>query len=163
MTTVKFIAASAFGAAAKSQQQQQRKTPIDRDMKAHLEAMLRLLRTCDQLTLAARLQPIVEPAPPGHTRYIVIARAVGHQVRQLQSALRKLLISQDNIESAILGIDHQASSGASIGLVLPIYASTVIRLDGDGGIIVETGAHSNLSSWHLFKPVSVQAMWFDLS
>lgn len=42
----------------------------------------------------------------------------------------------------------------TIGLVLPIFASTKITLDGDGGICVESNC-----SQHSFKPVSVQAMW----
>ncbi len=61
---------------------------------------------------------------------------------------------QDNVESVILGIDYVCPEKTTIGLVLPIWASTVITLDGDGGISVESaGSH------HVFKPVSVQAMW----
>lgn len=38
--------------------------------------------------------------------------------------------------------------------MIPIFASTHVRLDGDGGIAVDCD-----SSYHLFRPVSVQAMW----
>lgn len=41
-----------------------------------------------------------------------------------------------------------------IGVAIPVYASTRVRLDGDGGVVVDFD-----SSIHVFRPVSVQAMW----
>lgn len=39
-------------------------------------------------------------------------------------------------------------------MTIPIYASTRVSLDGDGGVVVDFD-----SSSHIFRPVSVQAMW----
>lgn len=61
---------------------------------------------------------------------------------------------QDNQESILLGIDYVSPDDTTIGLVLPIWASTILSLDGDGGICVESAG-----SQHIFKPMSVQAMW----
>ncbi|XP_061399778.1 protein phosphatase Slingshot [Musca vetustissima] len=58
-------------------------------------------------------------------------------------------------ESCILGIDY--NERATIGLVVPILADTTIHLDGDGGFSV-----SVFGKTHIFKPVSVQAMWSAL-
>ncbi|XP_073816292.1 protein phosphatase Slingshot isoform X2 [Musca autumnalis] len=66
--------------------------------------------------------------------------------------------SQDYVgveESCILGIDY--NERATIGLVVPILADTTIHLDGDGGFSV-----SVFGKTHIFKPVSVQAMWSAL-
>ena len=41
-----------------------------------------------------------------------------------------------------------------VGLVLPIYANSEITLDGDGGF--KFVSHQTT---HIFKPVSIQAMW----
>lgn len=41
-----------------------------------------------------------------------------------------------------------------IGVTIPVYASTRVSLDGDGGVVVDFD-----SSLHIFRPVSVQAMW----
>lgn len=46
---------------------------------------------------------------------------------------------------------------ASIGLVFPVWADTTINLDGDGGFSVSSGTRQ-----HIFKPISVQAMWSSL-
>ncbi len=42
----------------------------------------------------------------------------------------------------------------SVGLVIPIYANCEISLNGDGGFQFKTH-----QSTHIFKPVSIQAMW----
>uniref|UniRef100_A0A672GDB3 protein-serine/threonine phosphatase n=1 Tax=Salarias fasciatus TaxID=181472 RepID=A0A672GDB3_SALFA len=49
------------------------------------------------------------------------------------------------------------SKNCSIGMVLPLWSDTNIHLDGDGGFSVNTAGRS-----HVFKPVSVQAMWSAL-
>ncbi|TMW52993.1 hypothetical protein DOY81_001941 [Sarcophaga bullata] len=58
-------------------------------------------------------------------------------------------------ESCLLGID--CNERTTIGLVVPILADTTIHLDGDGGFSV-----SVYGKTHIFKPVSVQAMWSAL-
>ncbi|XP_037805673.1 protein phosphatase Slingshot isoform X2 [Lucilia sericata] len=66
--------------------------------------------------------------------------------------------SQDCVgveESCLLGID--CNERTTIGLVVPILADTTIHLDGDGGFSV-----SVYGKTHIFKPVSVQAMWSAL-
>lgn len=62
---------------------------------------------------------------------------------------------KDTEESCLLGID--CNEKTTIGLVLPILADTSIHLDGDGGFKV-----SVFGKTHIFKPVSVQAMWSAL-
>ncbi|CAI8002772.1 Protein phosphatase Slingshot homolog 1, partial [Geodia barretti] len=44
-----------------------------------------------------------------------------------------------------------------VGLVLPLWRDTEIKLDGDGGFIVHSGDHQAV-----FKPSSVQSMWTTL-
>ncbi|KAH8383509.1 hypothetical protein KR009_009005, partial [Drosophila setifemur] len=58
-------------------------------------------------------------------------------------------------ESCLLGID--CNERTTIGLVVPILADTSIHLDGDGGFSVKV-----YEKTHIFKPVSVQAMWSAL-
>ncbi|XP_034127826.1 protein phosphatase Slingshot isoform X1 [Drosophila guanche] len=58
-------------------------------------------------------------------------------------------------ESCLLGID--CNERTTIGLVVPILADTTIHLDGDGGFSVAV-----FEKTHIFKPVSVQAMWSAL-
>ncbi|KAH8326520.1 hypothetical protein KR067_009768, partial [Drosophila pandora] len=58
-------------------------------------------------------------------------------------------------ESCLLGID--CNERTTIGLVVPILADTSIHLDGDGGFSVKV-----FEKTHIFKPVSVQAMWSAL-
>ncbi|KAK2161870.1 hypothetical protein LSH36_108g03049 [Paralvinella palmiformis] len=58
----------------------------------------------------------------------------------------------DTEECAIIGVDIQQE--ATIGLVLPVWADMTIKLDGDGGFSITTD-----SRHHIFKPLSVQAMW----
>ncbi|CAJ1065801.1 protein phosphatase Slingshot homolog 2-like%2C partial [Xyrichtys novacula] len=65
---------------------------------------------------------------------------------------------QDTEESIVLGMDFDASdSFCTVGLVLPLWSDTMIHLDGDGGFSVST-----VNRVHVFKPVSVQAMWSAL-
>jgi len=54
----------------------------------------------------------------------------------------------------LLGIDCTSIDAASIGLVVPLWQSTRLELDGDGGILLECDG-----TVHVFKPVSVKAMW----
>ncbi|KAG4074339.1 hypothetical protein HA402_008748 [Bradysia odoriphaga] len=58
-------------------------------------------------------------------------------------------------ESCLLGID--CNERTTVGLVLKILADTTIRLDGDGGFSITVYGRT-----HIFKPVSVQAMWSAL-
>ncbi|CAL4073103.1 unnamed protein product [Meganyctiphanes norvegica] len=63
---------------------------------------------------------------------------------------------QDTEEACLLGIDF-TSEVPTLGLVVSVLADTNISLDGDGGFNVSTaGRH------HIFKPISVQAMWSAL-
>ncbi|XP_054155134.1 protein phosphatase Slingshot homolog 2-like isoform X2 [Oppia nitens] len=68
---------------------------------------------------------------------------------------RYLMIVSSGEESCLLGIDYKTE--ATIGLVLPVWANTRITLDGDGGFSIASN-----DSHHIFKPVSVQAMWSAL-
>lgn len=119
------------------------------EIQLHLQAMLHLLRTQDTLKMAVRLESIFDQ----HTRYMAIVSTTGRQ---------------DNHESMLLGVDYapknnlalqqegqsNVNHSATIGLTIPIWASTCIALDGDGGIVIDSsGSH------YVFKPVSVQAMW----
>uniref|UniRef100_A0A3Q1C3M7 Protein phosphatase Slingshot homolog 1 n=1 Tax=Amphiprion ocellaris TaxID=80972 RepID=A0A3Q1C3M7_AMPOC len=77
-------------------------------------------------------------------RYMVVIYTNGHQ---------------DTEENIVLGMDFtdKDSKSCSIGMVLPLWSDTNIHLDGDGGFSVNTAGRS-----HVFKPVSVQAMWSAL-
>lgn len=77
----------------------------------------------------------LESAHPGRTRYLVVVSR--------------------NEEAALLGID--CNDRTTIGLVLRVLADTCIKLDGDGGFSVCV-----CNRQHIFKPVSVQAMWSAL-
>ncbi|KAF7388193.1 hypothetical protein HZH66_010960 [Vespula vulgaris] len=79
----------------------------------------------------------LESVHPGRTRYLVVVSCTGRQ---------------DAEESCLLGIDCHAR--ATVGLVLRVLADTAITLDGDGGFSVSVCGRQ-----HIFKPVSVQAMW----
>ncbi|KAF2986582.1 hypothetical protein EK904_009206, partial [Melospiza melodia maxima] len=50
-----------------------------------------------------------------------------------------------------------SSKSCTIGMVLRLWSDTKIHLDGDGGFSVSTAGRM-----HIFKPVSVQAMWSAL-
>ncbi|XP_041350315.1 uncharacterized protein LOC121369354 isoform X2 [Gigantopelta aegis] len=106
------------------------------DIQQHLQSMLYLLRHEDRIKVAVKL----EQTGQGHQRYLALVSTVGRQ---------------DTEESVILGIDY--TDRASVGLVLPLWAGTKIKLNGDGGFSVSVD-----DKIYLFKPVSVQAMWSAL-
>uniref|UniRef100_A0AAX7VL91 protein-serine/threonine phosphatase n=1 Tax=Astatotilapia calliptera TaxID=8154 RepID=A0AAX7VL91_ASTCA len=109
------------------------------DIQQHLQTMFTLLRPEDNIKLAVRL----ESAHAQITRYMVVVSTNGRQ---------------DTEESVVLGMDFSPVDGScSVGLVLPLWSDTLIHLDGDGGFSVSTD-----NRVHVFKPVSVQAMWSAL-
>uniref|UniRef100_A0A673GWP4 Protein phosphatase Slingshot homolog 1 n=1 Tax=Sinocyclocheilus rhinocerous TaxID=307959 RepID=A0A673GWP4_9TELE len=106
----------------------------------HLQVMINILRSEDRIKLAVRL----ESAWSDRVRYMVVVYTNGRQ---------------DTEENILLGMDfsNKDSKNCSIGMVLPLWSDTKIHLDGDGGFSVTTAGHT-----HIFKPVSVQAMWSAL-
>lgn len=68
---------------------------------------------------------------------------------------RYLVVVCRSNEAALLGID--CNEHTTVGLVLRVLADTSIKLDGDGGFSVCV-----CNQQHIFKPVSVQAMWSAL-
>uniref|UniRef100_A0A8C7UKB4 protein-serine/threonine phosphatase n=1 Tax=Oncorhynchus mykiss TaxID=8022 RepID=A0A8C7UKB4_ONCMY len=109
------------------------------DLQQHLQTMFTLLRPEDNIKLAVRLESTVYQG----TRYMVVVSTNGRQ---------------DTEESLVLGMDFSpADSSCSVGLVLPLWSDSLIHLDGDGGFSVSTD-----NRIHVFKPVSVQAMWSAL-
>ncbi|XP_061557812.1 protein phosphatase Slingshot homolog 2b isoform X2 [Phycodurus eques] len=109
------------------------------DIQQHLQTMFTVLRPEDNIKLAVRL----ESAHTLMTRYMVVVSTNGRQ---------------DTEESVVLGVDFSpVDSSCSVGLVLPLWSDTLIHLDGDGGFSVSTDCRV-----HVFKPVSVQAMWSAL-
>ncbi|TRY69778.1 hypothetical protein DNTS_006008 [Danionella cerebrum] len=117
----------------------QRQSKHTGDLQQHLQTMFSLLRPEDTIRLAVRL----ESAYDLRTRYMVIVSTNGRQ---------------DTEESVVLGMDFSKSErNCTVGLVLPLWSDTLIHLDGDGGFSVST-----VNRVHVFKPVSVQAMWSAL-
>ncbi|KAK7895283.1 hypothetical protein WMY93_020608 [Mugilogobius chulae] len=110
------------------------------DLPQHLQVMFKILRAEDRIKLAVRL----ESGWSERVRYMVVVYTSGHQ---------------DTEENIVLGMDFadKDSKCCSIGMVLPLWSDTNIHLDGDGGFSVNTAGRS-----HVFKPVSVQAMWSAL-
>ncbi|XP_029303997.1 LOW QUALITY PROTEIN: protein phosphatase Slingshot homolog 2b [Cottoperca gobio] len=109
------------------------------DIQQHLQTMFTLLRPEDNIKLAVRL----ESSHTQITRYMVVVSTNGRQ---------------DTEESVVLGMDFSpVDSSCSVGMVLPLWSDTLIHLDGDGGFSVSTD-----NTIHVFKPVSVQAMWSAL-
>ncbi|XP_029467063.1 protein phosphatase Slingshot homolog 2 isoform X2 [Rhinatrema bivittatum] len=110
------------------------------DLQQHLQAMFTLLRPEDNIRLAVKL----ESTYLNRTRYMVVVSTNGRQ---------------DTEESVVLGMDFPCNDSCSctMGLVLPLWSDTLIHLDGDGGFSVSTD-----NRIHIFKPVSVQAMWSAL-
>ncbi|XP_019762872.2 protein phosphatase Slingshot isoform X2 [Dendroctonus ponderosae] len=101
----------------------------------HLQSMFYLLRPEETLKMAVKLESV----HPVRTRYLVVVSRMGSRGE----------------ESCLLGID--CNEDTTVGLVLRVLADTKITLDGDGGFSVGVcGSH------HIFKPVSVQAMWSAL-
>ncbi|XP_069617259.1 protein phosphatase Slingshot homolog 2 isoform X2 [Ranitomeya imitator] len=109
------------------------------DLQQHLQAMFTLLRPEDNIRLAVKLESTYQ----NRTRYMVVVSTNGRQ---------------DTEESIVLGMDFACNdSSCTMGLVLPLWSDTLIHLDGDGGFSVSTD-----NRVHIFKPVSVQAMWSAL-
>ncbi|KAK1892026.1 Protein phosphatase Slingshot like 1 [Dissostichus eleginoides] len=110
------------------------------DLPQHLQVMINILRSEDRIKLAVRL----ETAWSDRVRYMVVVYTSGRQ---------------DTEENIMLGIDFTSkdSKSCSIGMALPLWSDTKIHLDGDGGFTVNTATRT-----HVFKPVSVQAMWSAL-
>lgn len=110
------------------------------DLQQHLQAMFTLLRPEDNIRLAVKLESTYQ----NRTRYMVVVSTNGRQ---------------DTEESIVLGMDFPCNDSGSctMGLVLPLWSDTLIHLDGDGGFSVSTD-----NRIHIFKPVSVQAMWSAL-
>ncbi|ELW63818.1 Protein phosphatase Slingshot like protein 1 [Tupaia chinensis] len=110
------------------------------DLPQHLQVMINLLRCEDRIKLAVRL----ESAWTDRVRYMVVVYSSGRQ---------------DTEENILLGVDfsNKESQSCTIGMVLRLWSDTKIHLDGDGGFSVSTAGRM-----HIFKPVSVQAMWSAL-
>lgn len=110
------------------------------DLPQHLQVMINLLRSEDRIKLAVRL----ESSWSDRVRYMVVVYSNGRQ---------------DTEENILLGVDFTSkeSKSCTIGMVLHLWSDTTIRLDGDGGFSVNTAGRT-----HVFKPVSVQAMWSAL-
>uniref|UniRef100_A0A8C5LNS1 protein-serine/threonine phosphatase n=1 Tax=Leptobrachium leishanense TaxID=445787 RepID=A0A8C5LNS1_9ANUR len=110
------------------------------DLPQHLQLMINLLRSEDRIKLAVRL----ESSWSDRVRYMVVVYSNGRQ---------------DTEENILLGVDFTSkeSTTCTIGMVLHLWSDTTIRLDGDGGFSVNTAGRT-----HIFKPVSVQAMWSAL-
>ncbi|KAL0972742.1 hypothetical protein UPYG_G00194170 [Umbra pygmaea] len=119
----------------------QRRNEHTGDLQQHLQTMFTVLRPEDNIRLAVRLESAY--VQPQCTRYMVVVSTNGRQ---------------DTEESVVLGVDFSSShSSCTVGLVLPLWSDTMIHLDGDGGFSVSTA-----NRVHIFKPVSVQAMWSAL-
>ncbi|XP_055017880.1 protein phosphatase Slingshot homolog 1 isoform X2 [Boleophthalmus pectinirostris] len=110
------------------------------DLPQHLQVMINILRSEDRIKLAVRL----ESAWSDRVRYMVVVYTSGRQ---------------DTEENILLGIDftNKDCKTCSVGMVLPLWSDAKIHLDGDGGFTVSTANRT-----HVFKPVSVQAMWSAL-
>ncbi|XP_058014861.1 protein phosphatase Slingshot homolog 1 isoform X5 [Ahaetulla prasina] len=110
------------------------------DLPQHLQVMINLLRCEDRIKLAVRL----ESAWSDRVRYMVVVYSTGRQ---------------DTEENILLGVDFSSkeSQSCTIGMVLRLWSDTKIHLDGDGGFSISTAGKT-----HIFKPVSVQAMWSAL-
>ncbi|XP_054852148.1 protein phosphatase Slingshot homolog 1 [Eublepharis macularius] len=110
------------------------------DLPQHLQVMINLLRCEDRIKLAVRL----ESAWADRVRYMVVVYSSGRQ---------------DTEENILLGVDFSSkeSKSCTIGMVLRLWSDTKMHLDGDGGFSVSTAGRM-----HVFKPVSVQAMWSAL-
>ncbi|KAM9743796.1 protein phosphatase Slingshot homolog 1 isoform 2-T2 [Menidia menidia] len=110
------------------------------DLPQHLQVMINILRSEDRIKLAVRL----ESGWSDRVRYMVVVYTSGRQ---------------DTEENILLGIDFTSKDckSCSVGMVLPLWSDTKIHLDGDGGFTVNTAGRT-----HVFKPVSVQAMWSAL-
>ncbi|CAK1552017.1 unnamed protein product [Leptosia nina] len=114
----------------------------------------------DRRRSPARVQP--QPDIHHHLQsmfYLVRPEETLKMAVKLESAhagrTRYLVVVCRYDEAALLGID--CNEGTTVGLVLRVLADTSIKLDGDGGFSVCV-----CNRQHIFKPVSVQAMWSAL-
>jgi protein phosphatase slingshot len=106
----------------------------DTELKRHLQLMLNIVHPRDTMSRVVRLQSITENL----IRYLAVMENMNEYGQR---------------RVALFGFDH-VGNDVSIGLIVPIINSTKVRLDGDGGIVVE-----NFTDMFFFKPVSIQAMW----
>ncbi|XP_068748350.1 uncharacterized protein [Montipora capricornis] len=106
------------------------------EMQHHLQAMVNLLRDEDVLRLVVKL----ECQYPNRIRYLTIVSAFGPDEEE---------------QSIVMGVDWMDK--ATIGLVVPLYRDTTIKLDGDGGFKMSSADKTNI-----FRPISVQTMWTAL-
>lgn len=137
------------------------------DILLHLQSMISLLRPHDTITLAVKLCSYVQE----RIRYLVIVETrsnskLANNFECEESALLGLELVQTSSASPEDGAPSQGQSpdannkavvvqfSCSVGMVLPIYANCEISLDGDGGFKFKSH-HTT----HIFKPVSIQAMW----
>ncbi|CAB3372706.1 Hypothetical predicted protein [Cloeon dipterum] len=112
------------------------------DIQHHLQSMFYLLRPEETLKMAVKLESV----HPCRTRYLVVVSRLTPGVDDEQDI---------GEESCLLGIDCNETT--TVGLVVRVLNDTAITLDGDGGFSVST-----CGKQHIFKPVSVQAMWSAL-
>ena len=115
------------------------------ELLAHLSTMNELIRESDTIVLVVRLTSFIGE----QQRYLLIVD------RQSNPSSGD---GSQSLESLLLGIDFYKSSGetrCSVGIVLPIYANCATSLDGDG---ILKFISAQLSA-HVFKPMSIQAMW----
>ncbi|XP_065173433.1 protein phosphatase Slingshot isoform X2 [Atheta coriaria] len=121
--------------AASEAQKASRRASAGSNIQKHLQSMFYLLRPEETLKMAVKLESV----HANRTRYLVVVSRMGARAE----------------ESCLLGID--CNERTTVGMVLKVLADTAITLDGDGGFSVTVcGRH------HIFKPVSVQAMWSAL-
>ncbi|VDK18625.1 unnamed protein product [Anisakis simplex] len=162
-------------------------TSTNDEIEEHLQSMLRIISPQHTLTMAVRLQTTssltasvnnefdeccsfpcstssyssLVSLSQDHARYLAVvtssfrpASCSLNRNDDCNSADKDLSFSIR--ECVLLGLDCITNDEkATIGVVIPIHASTHIRLDGDGGISIDF----DQSYHHLFRPVSVQAMW----
>ncbi|CAG9536347.1 unnamed protein product [Cercopithifilaria johnstoni] len=116
------------------------------EIEGHLQAMLNILPPQDNLTMAVRLQQAATEAASSinHARYLAVVSSKCYREINFQNAR----------EVVLLGLDCLPNNKVAIGVTIPVHASTRVSLDGDGGVVVDLD-----SSLHIFRPVSVQAMW----
>ncbi|CAD6192961.1 unnamed protein product [Caenorhabditis auriculariae] len=114
----------------------------DVEIEGHLQAMTRLLRPHDSITMAVRLQTQVLD----HVRYLTIVSA---------------FTESDEKRTLLLGMDYYHQQ-MTIGVVLPLLWCSRVELVGDGGFAVHGSAQScsKADNALLFRPTSVQGMWF---
>ncbi|CAH0556014.1 unnamed protein product [Brassicogethes aeneus] len=129
------VAAGAGGRFASAMMMDGIAASLSSNIQKHLQSMFYLLRPEETLKMAVKLESV----HPARTRYLVVVSRLGSRGE----------------ESCLLGID--CNEKTTVGLVLKVLANTSITLDGDGGFSVTV-----CERHHIFKPVSVQAMWSAL-